>query len=116
MKSNEQKKMEPPDAYYKRLCSQETPTNSSGSSGVSAATNTESCTVDDEIQKRLLKLKQDRKLGPLPVSEDEIAQRLNKLKGELPKTSDTELQERLARLRGVPVGSVQSKVKNKLNR
>lgn len=65
-------------------------------------------TKDQEILNRLKKLKEDSK--KTTASEEEIANRLLKIKGDIPKTTDAELQERLARLRGVPVSAVQSKV------
>ncbi|KAM3960545.1 abscission/NoCut checkpoint regulator [Aphomia sociella] len=95
--SNEPNKVEPPDAYYKRL-------------GVASNQNDNTATkhVDQEITERLNKLKQDN-AGPKLKPEDEIAKRLKGLKGEMPSTSDNELQLRLANLRGVPLSAVQSK-------
>lgn len=59
---------------------------------------------DEEIQKRLQKLKENRETVP-GTSHEEIQNRLQKIRGDIPKISDAELQERLARLRGLPVQS-----------
>ncbi|XP_063367656.1 abscission/NoCut checkpoint regulator [Cydia amplana] len=59
-----------------------------------------------EIQARLHKLKENEKVK---TSEEEISRRLENIKGEVPSTSDAELLERLAKLRGVPVATLQTK-------
>ncbi|XP_061721864.1 abscission/NoCut checkpoint regulator [Cydia pomonella] len=61
---------------------------------------------DQEIQARLQKLKENEKVK---ASEEEISRRLQNIKGEVPTTSDAELLERLAKLRGVPVATLQTK-------
>ncbi|CAG9789364.1 unnamed protein product [Diatraea saccharalis] len=93
---NKQKSLEPPDAYYKRIGAL---LNEDGS-----ANNK----TDDEIKKRLLKLKVDKSNATEP-SENSIEERLQKLKGGQPSTSDAELQARLANLRGVPDKNSQNK-------
>lgn len=67
---------------------------------------------DEEIQSRLQRLKENRKITA-GTSNDEIQKRLQKIKGDIPKINDAELQERLAKLRGVPVSVVQSQVYSK---
>ncbi|KAI5631156.1 FYVE zinc finger domain-containing protein [Phthorimaea operculella] len=102
--SNSEKKtvVEPPDAYYKRIgATQSDSVHKPTTSTLSATSET-----DVEIANRLRKLKED-KVKQL-TAEEEIAQRLQKIKGETPKTSDAELLERLAKLRGAPVSTLQS--------
>lgn len=67
-------------------------------------------TTDQEILKRLHQLKEDSNKATAGMSEADIEARLKKIKGEMPSTSDAELRERLARLRGVPISTLQSKV------
>uniref|UniRef100_A0A1E1WSM5 FYVE-type domain-containing protein n=1 Tax=Pectinophora gossypiella TaxID=13191 RepID=A0A1E1WSM5_PECGO len=109
--SDEPRKIQPPDAYYKRLGVMK---NDSFDKLDSQQQPNSSNNVDQEIINRLRKLKEDSKKPQ--TSEEEIAQRLQKIKGEMPKTSDAEIQERLARLRGVPIATVQSQVPNQLKR
>lgn len=63
---------------------------------------------DEEIQNRLQKLKENRETAP-GTSNEEIHNRLQKVK-DIPKVNDAELQERLARLRDLPVSAVQNLV------
>lgn len=65
---------------------------------------------DQEIQNRLQRLKENRETSA-GTSNEEIQNRLQKIKGDSPKINDAELQERLARLRGLPVSVFQSQVK-----
>ncbi|XP_026760661.2 abscission/NoCut checkpoint regulator [Galleria mellonella] len=94
----EPRKVEPPDAYYKRIGAR---TNQMYNS---AAGNSK----DQEIAERLSKLKQGKTEHQLKP-EEEIAKRLQHLKSNFPSTSDNQLQLRLANLRGVPLSVVQSK-------
>ncbi|XP_013185001.2 abscission/NoCut checkpoint regulator [Amyelois transitella] len=87
------KVIEPPDTYYKRL-------------GLNMSDNS-TTSKDHEIQERLQKLKQNEK--PMVSLEEEIAARLKNIKGDIPSTSDAELAQRLANLRGVPISTLQSK-------
>lgn len=56
--------------------------------------------IDNEIAKRLNQLRENQHHGL--TSTEEIAQRLQKIKVDMPTTSDAELHSRLARLKGVP--------------
>ncbi|XP_047994281.1 abscission/NoCut checkpoint regulator [Leguminivora glycinivorella] len=95
------KPIEPPDTYYKRI---------GAVKGQSSTDSTSNERVqnekDQEIQARLLMLKEKEKVE---TSEGEISRRLQNIKGEMPSTSDAELLERLAKLRGVPVATLQTK-------
>lgn len=64
--------------------------------------------IEEEIKRRLLKLKEE-KLSSLPCSDKDIAERLNKLR-DIPSTSQAELEQRLANVKGVPVEVIQSQV------
>ncbi|XP_063387683.1 abscission/NoCut checkpoint regulator [Cydia fagiglandana] len=88
------KPIEPPDAYFKRIGTVKD--NSSTDSSNKQRIQNEK---DQEIQARLHKLKENEKMK---TSEEEISRRLQNIKGEVPSTSDAELLERLAKLRGVP--------------
>ncbi|XP_053613773.1 abscission/NoCut checkpoint regulator isoform X2 [Plodia interpunctella] len=96
--TNAPKIVEPPDAYYKRIGLNRNDVH---------CDNGGTSSQDQEIHARLLKLKQDT--TPKMTQEEEIAIRLKNIKGEVPSTSDAELQQRLANLRGVPVNTLQSK-------
>lgn len=69
---------------------------------------------DEEIQNRLQRLK-EKKETTAGTSNEEIQNRLQKIKGDTPKINDAELQERLAKLRGLPVSAFQSQVYSKKN-
>ncbi|XP_045776872.1 abscission/NoCut checkpoint regulator [Maniola jurtina] len=99
--SSESKKIEPPDAYYKRIGGRES------ASGHIDSTSEDS--VEKEISERLNKLKQDKLDSKASPSNDEVAERLQKLKGDVPSTSDAELTARLANIKGVPISALQSK-------
>lgn len=78
------------------------------SSKTDVSTNQDTLTdKDQEIRDRLEKLKNKEKEK---TSEEEITKRLKNIKGDVPSTSDAELLDRLAKLRGVPISTLQSKV------
>lgn len=78
------------------------------SSKTDVSTNQDTLTdKDQEIRDRLEKLKDKEKEK---TSEEEITKRLKNIKGDVPSTSDAELLDRLAKLRGVPISTLQSKV------
>ncbi|CAH2231696.1 abscission/NoCut checkpoint regulator isoform X2 [Pararge aegeria] len=98
---NKTTKVEPPDAYYKRIGVLESATDHDRSVSQNP--------VEDEISDRLKKLKEDKQDKVVKTCNDDIADRLQKLKGEKPSTSDAELIERLANIKGVPSSALQSK-------
>lgn len=65
--------------------------------------------TDEEIQNRLHKLKENKN-PTAGTSNADIANRLQKIKGDIPNTTNAELQERLAKLRGVPISVMQTQV------
>lgn len=73
------------------------------------SSNSEQTSKDEEIRSRLQRLKENRK-SAAGTSNEEIQNRLQKVKGDIPKINDAELQERLAKLRGLPVSAVESQV------
>lgn len=73
--------------------------------------NTEfTSSTEKEIYERLKKLKEDNKEHHANPTKDDIAARLQNLKGEVPTTSDAELAARLANLKGLPTTETPSKV------
>lgn len=66
--------------------------------------------MEKEISERLKKLKEDKEAALATTSTDTVADRLQKLKGETPSTSDAQLKARLANIKGVPVSTLESKV------
>ncbi|XP_047536745.1 abscission/NoCut checkpoint regulator isoform X1 [Vanessa atalanta] len=97
---NEPTTVEPPDAYYRRIG---IPTDSAKNKEVS------SNTTDQLIYEKLKKLKGGNQENLTKVNNEDIIARLQKLKADIPSTSTTELEFRLANLKGVPTGAVQSK-------
>lgn len=65
---------------------------------------------EKEIYDRLQKLKEDNKEHSVNFTTDDIATRLQNLKGEIPSTSDAEIAARLANLKGLPTCEIASKV------
>ncbi|XP_073950336.1 abscission/NoCut checkpoint regulator [Choristoneura fumiferana] len=100
-KPNEQKPIEPPAAYYKRVEAIKDSSKTDVSSNKDTLND-----KDQEIRARLGKLKDKEKVK---MSEEEITMRLKNIKGDVPSTSDAELLDRLAKLRGVPVSTLQTK-------
>ncbi|XP_047536746.1 abscission/NoCut checkpoint regulator isoform X2 [Vanessa atalanta] len=96
---NEPTTVEPPDAYYRIGI----PTDSAKNKEVS------SNTTDQLIYEKLKKLKGGNQENLTKVNNEDIIARLQKLKADIPSTSTTELEFRLANLKGVPTGAVQSK-------
>ncbi|KOB66103.1 Zinc finger, FYVE domain containing 19 [Operophtera brumata] len=84
----------PPDVFYKRLVE--------GSVVSPANTNTPNNPIDDQMRERLNKLKKQEATDKVlkQATDAEIAERLQKIKGEVPIASDDELHARLAKLRG----------------
>lgn len=68
-------------------------------------------TTDRLIAGRLQKLKESRTINSVTTTDEEIKNRLQNIKGEMPSTSDAEIQARLAKLRGVPIETLSSKVR-----
>lgn len=66
--------------------------------------------TDQEIYEKLMKLKEDKQENMQKVNNDDIINRLKKLKGDIPSTSTAELEARLANIKGVPISAVQTKV------
>lgn len=98
-KSNYDKKIEPPSAYFKRLATVQPPDPNDSNTNYAGASS-----KDNEILKRLQNLKQEQ-VHKKVSTDDEIAQRLKNIKGDLPSASVSEIEARLANLRGVPVQS-----------
>ncbi|XP_026745363.1 abscission/NoCut checkpoint regulator [Trichoplusia ni] len=100
-KPNEPKKVEAPDAYYRRIGAMEVK---------QVATNTGNLgLVDQEILARLQKLKEGRDPTPTGVTDEEVRNRLQKIKDDMPTSSDAEIQARLAKLKGIPIQISSSK-------
>ncbi|CAH2094558.1 unnamed protein product [Euphydryas editha] len=97
---NEPKKVEPPDAYYKRI---------SGTNDANKNKDANENTTDQQIYEKLNKLKEDKHEKPQKISNEEIIKRLQKLKGDIPSTSNAELEARLANIKGIPISAVQTK-------
>ncbi|XP_026494238.2 abscission/NoCut checkpoint regulator isoform X1 [Vanessa tameamea] len=97
---NEPTTIEPPDAYYRRIG---IPTDCAMNKEVS------SNTTDQLIYEKLKKLKEGNQENLTKVNNEDIIARLQKLKDDIPSTSTTELEFRLANLKGVPTSAVQSK-------
>lgn len=73
--------------------------------------NATSSPLDDQMHERLSKLKDKDAIDPemnKGSTDAKIAERLQKIKGNVPAVSDAELHARLAKLRGVP--TVETKV------
>lgn len=66
--------------------------------------------TDEEIYDKLMKLKENKQENTQKLNNDDIINRLKKLKGDIPSTSTAELEARLANIKGVPVSAVQTKV------
>ncbi|XP_050354043.1 abscission/NoCut checkpoint regulator [Nymphalis io] len=97
---NEPKSVEPPDAYYKRIAiTSDSTVNKEGSEN----------TTDQLIYEKLKKLKDDKQENLGKIKNEDIIARLQKLKDDIPSTSNAELELRLANLKGVPTSTVQSK-------
>ncbi|XP_041969470.1 abscission/NoCut checkpoint regulator [Aricia agestis] len=90
----------PPDAYYKRV------------GALDSDFNTKDKSLDPQDQQILERLQKLKAKPPIPTSTvtvGDIESRLQKLKGDVPVVSDSELQERLANIKGLPVTALQSK-------
>ncbi|XP_047512275.1 abscission/NoCut checkpoint regulator isoform X1 [Pieris napi] len=94
------KVIEPPAAYFKRI------ENPNVVIGQEMDVN-KNDPVEEEIRKRLLKLKEE-KLNSSECSDKDIAERLKKLK-DIPSTSQAQIEQRLANIKEVPIESIQSK-------
>ncbi|CAF4868282.1 unnamed protein product [Pieris macdunnoughi] len=94
------KVIEPPAAYFKRI------ENPNVVIGQEMDVN-KNDPVEEEIRKRLLKLKEE-KLNSSECSDKDIAERLKKLK-DIPSTSQAQIEQRLANIKEVPIQSIQSK-------
>nr|XP_021186358.2 abscission/NoCut checkpoint regulator isoform X1 [Helicoverpa armigera] len=99
-KPNEPKSIEAPDAYYRRVGA------ITENQGANTGVNTNM--TDLQILERLKKLKEDSKVTPKSTDE-EIKNRLQNIRGEIPTTSDAEIYSRLAKLKGMPVETVAAK-------
>ena len=73
-------------------------------------TNSNTNSIDHQILGRLQKLKEGRAKLPAATTDEDIKKRLHNIKGETPSTSDAELHSRLAKLKGVPIEVITSKV------
>lgn len=98
--TNEPRKVEPPDAYYKRIG----PTIDA-TKRIDISENA----TDQEIYEKLMKLKEDKQENMQKGNNGDIINRLKKLKGDIPSTSTAELEARLANIKGVPISAVQTK-------
>lgn len=65
---------------------------------------------DQLILERLQKLKEGRNAIPSSTTDEDIKNRLQNIKGEIPSTSDSEIYSRLAKLKGMPIEIVTAKV------
>ncbi|XP_022116518.2 abscission/NoCut checkpoint regulator isoform X2 [Pieris rapae] len=97
--NSKHKVIEPPAAYFKRI---ESPDVTIGHMDIN-----KNDPVEEEIRKRLLKLKED-KLNLSKCTDKDIAERLKKLK-DIPSTSQAQVEQRLANIKEVPLESIQSK-------
>lgn len=103
--NNEKNIVVPPDAYYRRMgASEDKQTLNESSSGTNSTPS-----KDQEIAERLRKLKEAKAETQVTSTDEDIRNRLQNIKGAIPSTSDAEIQERLAKLRGVPIETVTSK-------
>ncbi|CAD0203957.1 unnamed protein product [Chrysodeixis includens] len=100
-KPDETKKVEAPDAYYRRIGALEKKQVGTSTGNLDL--------IDQEITARLQKLKEGRDPTPIGVSDETVRNRLQKIKGNMPTSSDAEIQARLAKLRGIPIQISSSK-------